>query len=307
MRVKTQFIAEKMAQRGLNQSELAEKAGVSRQTIGAMLSNGRIPRTSKLMLIAKALRVNIDDIVDFNEAHEAIIRNTVPLREAIKSKMTELNIKDAEALCREIGYDKVETIQKLLAGELSWFPDVLSSVLQALDIEDAPVSQREKTLLIPYKVFKVDGAMLVRPVPVVSWANASSSITNFFSSENCIAEKWDSEEVETIIVPAGKREISLAFKVNGVSMEPTLYDDDIILVERKMNFSEIPDKKVVIVKFGDSSPHPGVFCKRLRRFGDVIRLTSDNPVGDEFEITSQNICDIEYLGQVVKVQSDRGL
>lgn len=308
MKIKTAYIEELMKKRGENQSSLALKADVSRQTIGAMLADSnRVPGISTLSAIASALGVTVDDVIDYTEEKDPVVRNTALLRESIRNKMTELNISNAEALCKMIGYDKAETIEKLLDGKLSWFPEVLSAVLQCLDIQDPPLSKREKSLLMPPKTFDKDGAMLVRPIPVVAWANAASYITSSFSSPDCIDENWQHNSVETILIPAGNREISLAFRINGISMEPTLYDEDIILVERKMSMVEIPDKKVIVIKFGDNSIHPGVYCKRLRRFGKTVRLMSDNPAGDEFEINETNIYDIEWVGQVVKVQSDRGL
>jgi phage repressor protein C with HTH and peptisase S24 domain len=36
-------------------------------------------------------------------------------------------------------------------------------------------------------------------------------------------------------------------------------------------------------------------------------LTSDNPQGEEFEITPENKEFVEWVGQVVQVQSNRGL
>lgn len=305
MKIKTAALAEFMRKKDETQTSLALKAGVSRQTIGVMLSSSRVPGISKLSAIAEILDVTIDDLVDFNEPKAPVVRNTVSLRDLIKEKMELMNITGAEALCRIIGYDKVETIEKLLDGKIPWFPDVLSAVLQALDIQDPPLSKREKELLMPSEAFTGDGAMLVRPVPVVAWANAASAIVANFSSDSCCLESWQADNTETVLIPAGNREISVAFRVNGISMEPTLYDNDIILVERKMSLAEITDKKVVIVKFGDNSNNPGVFCKRLRRFGNSIRLMSDNPVGEEFEINETS--NIEWVGQVVKVQSDRGL
>lgn len=308
MKVKTAYLAELMVKKGMKQTDLAEKTGICRQTISAILnSSSRVPTVTRLKSIADALGVTLDDIMDFEEKKEPFVRNTETLRDLIKSKMAEKGISNADSLCRCIGYDKTETIEKLLDGKLSWFPEVLSAVLQFLEISDPPLSPKEKNLLMPYKMFKTDGAMLVRPIPIVSWANSSSYITSFFSSENCVDDNWEADEVETILVPAGNREISLAFRINGISMEPTLYDNDIILVERKMCLADIPDRKVVVVKFDETSQHPGVYCKRLRRFGDTIRLMSDNPAGEEFEINESNRYTIEYLGQVVKVQSDRGL
>lgn len=309
MKIKKTALIEFMARRQESQSSLAKKANVNRQTIGGMLSKGVIPGIDRLARISAVLGVKVEDIVDFTEEKTPIIRNTALLRENIKSKMADLNIQDANSLCRLIGYDKVNTLERLLDGKIAWFPDVLSAVLQVLDIKNPPLSPKEAEILFPAGTFGQHGALLVRPVPVVAWANAASSITaKFTNSGSFVMENWQEQEnTETVLIPAGNREISIAFKVRGVSMEPTFFDNDIILVERKMGFSEIPDKKVVVVKFNDDSAKSGVYCKRLRRFGDTLHLTSDNPQGEEFEITPSLLYEIDWIGQVVQMQSSRGL
>lgn len=307
MKIKSKFLAEVMMKRGENQSTLAIKAGVSRQTIGAMLAGTRMPGINKAAAIAKELGVAVDDLIDFTEVEAPVIRNTKMLRDLIMETMEKKGISNAEELCRMVGYDKSETVAKLLSGQKSWFPDLLSAVLETLGIEDAPLSDREKELLLPAGTFQKDGALLVRPIPVVAWANAASSIQSNLCSGGCIMEHWD-ENTETVLVPAGNRSISQAFRVSGVSMEPTLYDNDTIIVEHKENFEAINDRKVVVVKFSDDFPGaPGVVCKRIRKSGDTLRLTSDNPQGEEYEITPENKEFVEWVGQVVQVQSNRGL
>lgn len=308
MKMRTDLIAELMMKQGETQTSLAQKSGVSRQTISAILTGRRLPTVAKVSAIAQVLNVSIDELMDFTEKKEPFVRNTLALRNIIKEKMSEKGIANAETLCHLIGYDNSDSISRLLDGKISWFPDVLSAVLQTLEIKEPPVSPKEKELLLPAGSFAGDGAMLVRPIPVVDWANAASSLTAQYISDSSVLDSWDACNTETVLIPAGNRDITIAFRINGVSMEPTLFDNDVILVERKMCLGEIPDKKVVVVKFGDDFPDsPGVVCKRLRRYGDTITLTSDNPAGDEYEITEKNRYDVEWVAQVVQVQSNRNL
>ena len=234
------------------------------------------------------------------------IRNTPELRECIKDAMLREGIRNASELNRRIGYDSVNSIERLLAGKLNWFPDVLSAVLDGLNIkhDDAPMSAAERGLLTPDGFFN-DGAVLVRPMPVVAWANAASYLTSLMDSDGCTSFKWDPETTETIPVPVGIRKNTLVFRVSGVSMEPTINDNDIILAEQRFSFDEISDKKVVVVKFIDGGKYPdSIVCKRLRKFEKQLTLTSDNPNGRDFEIAPR---DVEWLGVVVQLLSNRGL
>ena len=234
------------------------------------------------------------------------IRNTPELRECIKDAMLREGIRNASELNRRIGYDSVNSIERLLAGKLNWFPDVLSAVLDGLNIkhDDAPMSAAERGLLTPDGFFN-DGAVLVRPMPVVAWANAASYLTSLMDSDGCTSFKWDPETTETIPVPVGIRKNTLVFRVAGVSMEPTINDNDIILAEQRFSFDEISDKKVVVVKFIDGGKYPDIIvCKRLRKFEKQLTLTSDNPSGRDFEIAPR---DVEWLGVVVQLLSNRGL
>ena len=105
------------------------------------------------------------------------IRNTPELRECIKDAMLREGVASAADLNRLIGYDSVHTPERLLSGKLNWFPDILSAVAEALGIDhdSLPISPAERMQLLPAGYFG-DGAMLVRPIPVVSWANAAGHL-----------------------------------------------------------------------------------------------------------------------------------
>ena len=235
------------------------------------------------------------------------IRNTPELRECIKDAMLREGVRDAAALNRLIGYDSPHSLERLLSGKLNWFPDVLSAVLESLHIDhDAvPVTTAERMLLLPEGFFD-NGAMLIRPLPIVDWANAASHLSAIVDGNGApVMKKWNPDTTETIAVPVGVRRETQAFRVSGLSMEPTINDNDIILAERRNSFADISDKKVVVVKFTDGGKYPdSIVCKRLRKFGTQLTLTSDNPNGIDFEIDPH---DVEWLGVVVQFLSNRGL
>lgn len=63
MRIDKRTVMLKMATLQINQSQLAERAGISRQTLSAVM-NGRSCRPELLGKIAKALEVDVTEIIE---------------------------------------------------------------------------------------------------------------------------------------------------------------------------------------------------------------------------------------------------
>lgn len=234
---------------------------------------------------------------------DGTITNTPELRSFILEAMQRSGMESIDQLRRAIGYNSAQTLQRIFNGELNWFPDVLSAVFDTLECDpaDSPLTAGEISMLAPSGLYR-DGAMLVRPVPVVEWANAASHLESL-ESERVIMGKWDLENTPTVPVPASSRRDTKAFRVHGISMEPRILDDDIVLVEPAENFESIPDNKVVVVRFTEQSGIPEkVVCKRLRKQnGDQLLLTSDNPEGRIIPFHRE---DAAWVGIVVKKISE---
>lgn len=234
------------------------------------------------------------------------IRNTPELRECIKDAMLREGVRDASELNRRIGYDSANSIERLLAGKLNWFPDVLSAVLDGLNIkhDDAPLSPAERGMLAPDGIFKGLG-VLTRPIPVVDWANAATHIASLVGRNGePVMRKWDPESTDIALAPVGVRKNTQAFRVHGVSMEPTISDGDILFCEEQYDLNSIPSGKIVIVCFSDDSEYAGtVVCKRLRRAGSILMLTSDNEKTGK-DITVNSPGEIAWIGIVVRKSSE---
>ena len=159
------------------------------------------------------------------------IRNTPELRECIKDAMMKHGLKNATELCRFIKYDSPHTIERLLSGTLNFFPDMLSAIFAALEIDEnkAPVSNSERMLLdvIPYKC----GAIMTRPIPVYSLAHAASGFTVVDGCIQPIEKYWEGKVTKTTPVPIDGRDWA-AFDVEGNSMYPKLMDGDIVLCDK---------------------------------------------------------------------------
>ncbi|MCI5778286.1 MAG: S24 family peptidase [Lentisphaeria bacterium] len=231
------------------------------------------------------------------------VTNTPELRRYLRAAMEKQGVADCEQLRHLAGYDSAATMRRLFSGELNWFPDVLSAVLDALgcDRESVPVPESEKELLAPRNLYR-DGALLVRPVPVVDWANAASHLAAV-ESDRVTMGRWDVENTETVPVPVGSRRDTRAFRVHGISMEPRIVDDDVVLVEPADSLDAVPDNKIVVVCFAEGSGQDDrVVCKRFRRQnGSTILLTSDNPEG---RIIPLDPAAVAWIGIVVKKISE---
>ena len=230
----------------------------------------------------------------------AAIANTPELRECIKDAMMNRGLRSADDLRRCIGYDSTRSIERLLSGKLNFFPDVLSAIFDALEIDpdDAPLEPAERGLLAPRGIYRNDGAMLVRPIPVVDWANAAGHLTQLVSCDKPVFSHWDPETTETVPAPVGTRRDTQAFRVCGVSMEPTINDGDILFVEPAESPKEIPQNKIVVAKLAADADDAGsVVCKRFSRKDGKILLSSDNPAGRSWQVDERRLV---WIGVVVR-------
>ncbi len=232
----------------------------------------------------------------------AVVANTPELRERIKDAMMKRGLRTAGELRRLIGYDSVDSIERLLSGKLNFFPEVLSAIFDALDIDpdDAPLSPGERELLAPRGIYN-SGALLIRPIPVVDWANAAGHLSRLVSCGGAVNEKWDPDTTETVPAPVGTRRDTQAFRVAGASMEPTINDGDILLVKPVAAVEDIPQHKIVVAKLAVADAEDQVVCKRFSRSGKMLLLASDNPAGRSWRISPR---ELEWIGVVVRKISE---
>ena len=296
--------------RNITQDQLGEKLGIIKQNI-SLWENGRKSVPVKYYTILEEL---FGDEIFEEEPEEQkntappkvydTIRNTPELRECIKDAMMRKGLTTAEDLNSLIDYDSVHTLERLLSGKLNFFPDILSAIFDKLDIkhDTAPITAEEREMLSPEGLYN-NGAILIRPIPVVAWCNAAGHISMLASNGNAM-RKWDPATTETVAAPVGSRRDTQAFRVTGVSMEPTILDNDVLYCEPCSDYREIPSNKIVILKFSDHSDFADcVVCKRFRKIGEKILLTSDNPnkgAGRDFEIDPE---DIAWIGIVTSKRS----
>ena len=137
-----------------------------------------------------------------------------------------------------------------------------------------------------------------RAASTATTAHAAGHLSQLVSCDKTVFSAWDPETTETVPSPVGTRRDTQAFRVCGVSMEPTINDGDILFVEPAASTEEIPQNKIVVAKLADSvdSPEP-VVCKRFNRKNGGIFLTSDNPAGRSWKVSPRQLV---WIGVVVR-------
>lgn len=284
-----------------NAAELSRRTGVSKSNLSRYLA-AKTDRISddnweKLMPF---LHVGSSPGGIVPPSRHDTIGNTVELRERIKDAMMAHGMTSAEDLRRALNYDSRNTLEKLLGGKLNWFPDMLSAVFDVLEIDqdEAPLSAAERMLLAPAGIYR-DGAMLIRPVPVVDWANAAGFLHGMVDGGGAVLQKWNPDQTEVVPAPIGMRKGVVALRVSGESMEPKILDGDVLYCLPTERLAEVPSGKIVVVKFAETyAACPDcVVCKRLRRFGAICCLVCDNPAGRSFDAVEA--ADIVWAGTVI--------
>lgn len=100
------------------------------------------------------------------------------------------------------------------------------------------------------------------------------------------SELGDSEPLESIVLPASFTSPStVAIKVRGESMEPTIYDGAVVGIDREER--QIINGKVYAVWI----PYEGSVIKRVFVDHEKVILRSDNPLFPEFSIPFSDITD----------------
>jgi len=125
-----------------------------------------------------------------------------------------------------------------------------------------------KLPLFDLSVAAGDGALLDRPETVAATLS--------------FRRDWLSQE--------GLHPLSLAlFRVSGESMEPTLRDRDVIMVDRTAR--EIQGERIFVLRIDSEA-----YIKRLRLLAGEVEISSDNPA---YRTWSRPLAEVVVIGRVV--------
>lgn len=102
----------------------------------------------------------------------------------------------------------------------------------------------------------------------------------FYLNRYCVRERMNADPSNLI-----------ALTVTGDSMNPTLYEDDIIIVDKSLTYPKAGS--VFLIRIAEL-----INCKRIQKLpGGILQVTNDNQAYKSFDIPA-NSDDFEILGQV---------
>lgn len=111
---------------------------------------------------------------------------------------------------------------------------------------------------------------------------------------NAIEEIIDTEEITEDLAKTGS---FFALKIKGDSMEPRIYDGDVVIV-RQQNDAENGDIVIAMVNGDDA------VCKRLKKYAGGIALISLNSKYEPMMFSEKDISDkpVKILGKVIELR-----
>ena len=111
---------------------------------------------------------------------------------------------------------------------------------------------------------------------------------------DAIEEVIDTEEITEEMAKTGK---FFGLKIKGNSMEPRIYENDVVIV-RQQNDAESGDVVIATIN-GDEAT-----CKRLRKYRDGIELISNNPSYEPMFFSNEDILSkpVRIIGKVVELR-----
>lgn len=111
---------------------------------------------------------------------------------------------------------------------------------------------------------------------------------------DAIEEVIDTEEITEEMAKTGE---FFGLKIKGNSMEPRIYENDVVIV-RQQNDAESGDVVIATIN-GDEAT-----CKRLRKYRDWIELISNNPSYEPMFFSNEEILSkpVRIIGKVVELR-----
>lgn len=111
---------------------------------------------------------------------------------------------------------------------------------------------------------------------------------------DAIEEVIDTEEITEEMAKTGE---FFGLKIKGNSMEPRIYENDVVIV-RQQNDAESGDVVIATINEDEAT------CKRLRKYRDGIELISNNPSYEPMFFSNEEILSkpVRIIGKVVELR-----
>lgn len=224
-------------------------------------------------------------IAEQEEANDnGIVRSTRELADFIRERMKACGIENIEQLRVRINLSSYQQLYRQMSGKLNWFADTLGQVMEALDVEldNLPVTPRERRI-IGHAMMKRGVSGVMRLLPVIGGCICGSA----FDAEKTLSRN----SAAPVPVPLDDRRDLRAFQLDGMMMEPTLLNSDIVVAEVAEDLLQIPDNALTVLRF-----HDGFFnkarlcCGRFHLLADKnVVLSFDHPGGGFIHIPASCI------------------
>jgi len=193
--------------------------------------------------------------------------------------------------------EKIRTLRKhkgMTQEELASLVGIDSSYLSRVENNQREVSlgilqKIAEALQVPISAFFEDSEVqpidLPKPIKTVPLFDTEVSASN-----GCFPEGFQPIE----LIPVDRRDADYAFKVHGRSMEPELFEDDIVIV-KAMPTTEVKDGDLVVAIYDNH-----FFVKRIHFVDSQIVLLSEN---DEYlPIIVDPNTRFEVIGKVIEIR-----
>jgi len=125
------------------------------------------------------------------------------------------------------------------------------------------------------------GEKLEQDFTYIPQVNGKISAGKGFAPENSIEMKVAFRK--EWIARKGNAKNMVLIKISGDSMEPTLFNSDLVLVDRGRNYLE-PQGGVYAIALDDV-----IMIKRIQPIGDRVKIISDNKMYEPFEVPADQV------------------
>lgn len=212
------------------------------------------------------------------------------LYKKIRSRREELNMSQDE-LAKKLGYKSRSSINKIEKGENDIPQSKIIAFAQALDTTPEYLMGWEKTTVKSTGTSSASASPSSRQgirIPVLGRVVAGIPI-------EAITDILDYEEIDPELAKTGD---FFALQVQGASMEPKLYDGDVVIVRRQPTV-ESGETAIVLVNGNDAT------VKQVKEVDAGIMLIGHNTaVYEPHFYSQQEISDlpVQILGKVVELR-----
>lgn len=281
-------------ERGLSEDQIAEHLGVSKRSVNSYFNDDRRPTFENLVSLAELFQVTTDFILTGSDPADPLLNAaslTSGQRLARWRRAAGMSLDD---FAKKIGAS-VSWLIRVERDDIALPETLLIQLSGAFGVNrdwllsgSGPVmlSGKDERVAPPLNRYALQDFV---QVPVLE-ASLSAGFGVAGGPEEVIGNlAFRSDWLRREAVQPGSASL---VRVRGESMEPTLRDGAMVLVDHSRK--DPARKDIYAFRIGED-----VLVKRLHRQGDVLLINSDNPAYDSQAVTGPSLAEVEIIGRVV--------